>query len=423
MQVELVLAIVAACILLLSWAGVYIIHLQKNFRDSNNRLAESIKTIDRLSGELASERNHSSALGNELKCKIFILESELSKEKAISEKRRDQIELLKSEISNNAEQFVAFAESAKAHSEAQAEILSLRSQLVEKDIASNNIAAAFHEAQNASQKKDKEIAILNDKLSALNNLNSDTERLEEENYRLKYDNERLRKKNGSLRIELDNARKNREVVIRYEKGIDPIVVAAKDKEISRLNNIIVDLNSEICYFRNLSKSDNANLLRGYAYELQVGKRYEYLNYFVFYSGIVLGTKDQGVDLVAVSSDGAEVLIIQCKNYQANSVMDYRHIKSFINAASAYTTEPFIKSVKPVLVCTPSTYFDQQASMALSEIEKYEIEFDYSYQQNIYNALENIRIAQTKFYFNEKNLNIFRVTLFHKINELRNSKKE
>lgn len=342
MQVELVLAIVAVCILLLVCAGFLLIRAYNNLRATNGMLAEAEANIVQLKNEFASEQDRLSASTDALFCeqnrKIHLLESELTNEKERSKGKNLIIEQLKAELNNHIKWLVSFNEREDAHSSAE-----------------------FDHLRSTIKTLEEELAIA------------------------------------------------KNVIKSYTSLVSKPYIDASHPD---------NTNQQV-------KPEKINLLRGYAYELQIGKSYEHLGFFVLYSGIVLETLDRGIDLIAISDAGDRVVFIQCKNYQESSTLDYRHVKSFINSNIEHFPNELTGLIERALVCTPTTYFDAQAKEALSlkKVISFNVEFNHIYLDGIQAAIETIRNEQTKYFHNDRNESVLHLTIIDKINELRNSKKE
>ena len=74
---------------------------------------------------------------------------------------------------------------------------------------------------------------------------------------------------------------------------------------------------------------------GKMYERYIGFLYEEEGYRVQYRGIELGLKDGGIDLVCTKNKSGEVLLIQCKNWSANSIIYEKHICQLYGASRFY----------------------------------------------------------------------------------------
>ena len=82
-------------------------------------------------------------------------------------------------------------------------------------------------------------------------------------------------------------------------------------------------------------------------------------------------------------------------------------------------------IERALVCTPTTYFDEKAKEVLSnrKVTSFEVKFNNVYLDGIQIAIENIRNAQAKYFYNDHNESVLHLTIIDKVNELKNSKKE
>lgn len=88
---------------------------------------------------------------------------------------------------------------------------------------------------------------------------------------------------------------------------------------------------------------------------------------VFYTGLVLGKEDGGIDIIALSEDC--VYLIQCKNYMRGKVIRENHVNQLGGAARTFMmTHADAYNIKPVLVSTVA--FSQEAEIAAkaNEIE-------------------------------------------------------
>lgn len=80
--------------------------------------------------------------------------------------------------------------------------------------------------------------------------------------------------------------------------------------------------------------------KGDEYERHIGKRFEEKGDLVIYNGFIRGYEDGGVDLVAISPDGATINLIQCKSWHTMT-MELSHIKAIHQKLSNHTFD-FLK---------------------------------------------------------------------------------
>ena len=129
-----------------------------------------------------------------------------------------------------------------------------------------------------------------------------------------------------------------------EEAIDYIslsVSSSTSKPLSFLSNFIDITSSQIGFYMDLFNPnshaysdidsykagihDNSNIdllkAKGDRYESAVGLGYEVRGDLVIYNGFIKGMKDEGVDIVAISSKQKSIHLVQCKNW------DNRHWKN------------------------------------------------------------------------------------------------
>lgn len=453
MAIEWALSLISVCAVLLAIAGFYLFRCRNAFEDLKDKSDKATAVIIQLSKEL--DASHIEA--DKLTSKCAILETEVASLCNQLLQAKENNEKLSSENEEHIARYLALNECTKAYVKLQKDYDAAITKIAEQEITISTISISYQDSLTALEKKEKELAEYKEAYKhaqkTIGKIESEwKEKFSEQKEKyvvicdsLSKDRDRCLKEKQRLEEQFTSGQKELSSFETFKRNYRRHVesLSGQNEELTKENSCLQKENSRLQskleslketirslrsvqarldYFLDLSKPENEKLLRGYAYELQIGKRYERLGYFVLYSGIVLEMMDQGVDIIAISPCGDQVLIIQCKNYTETSTLDHRHIRSFLQAVSTYSHDAFIDSVVPILFYTSSTFFEPHTrELLISEkVGFLEENFNPVYLNGIYEQLEKIRNEQTRFFFDSRNNNILRVNIFHKIKELRNS---
>jgi hypothetical protein len=141
-----------------------------------------------------------------------------------------------------------------------------------------------------------------------------------------------------LNWQLDNEAKHRDREISELLSPDPMRKSAYNHSLNWSN--ISEAND--------SYSENSpQKKQGDAYERLIGILLEINGYLVIYNGLIRGYADLGVDIVAISEEKKEVLIIQCKNWNRYTLSIDNLENIYLKLRKFFTTDYF--DLPPALI--------------------------------------------------------------------------
>jgi len=109
---------------------------------------------------------------------------------------------------------------------------------------------------------------------------------------------------------------------------DKYIKQIEDNKKEESNKILDDfINDKITIDELLSPNFNADVNKksGNIYEKYIGNKFEEKGELVIYNGFLLGCKDNGIDVISISSREKSINLIQCKNW-INKPLNISHIQ-------------------------------------------------------------------------------------------------
>ncbi len=158
----------------------------------------------------------------------------------------------------------------------------------------------------------------------------------------------------------------------------------------------------------LHDNSHSNLLKakGDRYESAVGLGYEVRGDLVIYNGFIKGMKDEGVDIVAISSKQKSIHLVQCKNWD-NRQISSEELDDIYNKLDQYV--PYEYSVDNIQ--TALTFIQKPQNLRIKTVNGESIEGINPEFQNFRNIVHNAY---------KENYPIYKVLYIPKLGSLDNS---